>query len=79
MNKEEIITHIGNDILGSFNIAQILDILKEDAVRKAAQYYESLNSEQQKELEEKIVKLKEELLKTQSKEDDSNAALSSPS
>ena len=58
MDKEEIITHVANDILNTMNIGQIVNALREHSVQKALAYYEGLNEDEQKELTDKILAAK---------------------
>jgi len=58
MDKEEIITHVANDILNTMNIGQIVNALREHSVQRALAYYEGLNEDEQKELTDKILAAK---------------------
>jgi len=58
MDKEEIITHVANDILNTMNIGQIVNALREHSVQRALAYYDGLNEDEQKELTDKILAAK---------------------
>jgi len=65
MTKEEIITHVGNDIVASLNLPQIISITQEHAVQRAMAYYESLDEEEKKNLELKITEAQEAIKQAQ--------------
>ena len=58
MDKDEIIGHVANDILNSWNIGQIVTILRENAISSAVNYYEGLNEADREELKEKVIAAK---------------------
>ncbi len=65
MTKEEIITHVGNDIVASLNLPQIINIIQEHAVQKAMIYYDGLDEGGRKELESKITEVQEAMKQAQ--------------
>ena len=64
MEKDEIIGHVANDILNSWNIGQIVTIIRENAIGSAVNYYEGLSEEDREKLKEKVI-----AAKTQREED----------
>lgn len=76
MTKEEIITHVGNDIVASLNLPQIINIIQEHAVQKAMAYYDGLNEEGRKELESKIIEVQKVIKESQEQSESTEPAVS---
>ena len=55
MNKEELLFKVANGILTGLRTNEILDILKNHSLFQAETYYNGLDEESRKELEERVV------------------------
>ena len=55
MNKEELLFKVANGILTGLRTNEILDILKNHSLFQAERYYDDLNEEGRKELEERVI------------------------
>ena len=55
MNKQELLFKVANGILNGLRTNEILDILKNHSLFQAETYYDSLDEEARKALEEKII------------------------
>ena len=54
MNKEELLFKVANGILTGLRTNEILDILKNHSLFQAETYYNGLDEESRKELEERV-------------------------